>query len=219
MISNLDSIARRWSPLLDGLDDLPDLLPELARRYAEPHRVYHGIDHIAALAQLYVEVAHGPTWHAPIEVALAILFHDAIYEPGRSDNEDRSAELAIDMLRDRPINEAVDVTRIAQMIRATKTHDQLTHPDDHDLAHFIDADMAIIGTAPAVYDAYAQAVRREFSSIPSPMFDRGRAAFLTKQLARPSLFHTPWFRARYEDAARANLARELASLTTLPTPS
>jgi predicted metal-dependent HD superfamily phosphohydrolase len=215
MIEDLDSIARRWSPLLDGLDELPDLLPELARRYAEPHRVYHGIEHIAALAQLYVDVARGPTWHAPIEVALAILFHDAIYEPGRSDNEDRSADLAIEMLRERPSSEAraVDLERLAELIRATKSHDQLAHADDHDLAHFIDADMAIIGTPPHIYDAYAQAVRREFSSIPSPMFDRGREAFLLEQLARASQFHTPWFRARYEHAARTNLARELATLT------
>jgi predicted metal-dependent HD superfamily phosphohydrolase len=204
-----DSIARRWSPLLEGLSELPELLPELARRYAEPHRAYHGVEHIAALAQLYVDVARGPSWHAPIEVALAILFHDAIYEPGQPDNEDRSAELAIDMLRDRPL----DVPRIAMMIRATKTHDQLVHADDHDLAHFIDADMAIIGTPAHVYDDYAKAVRREFSSIPTPMFDQGRQAFLAKQLARPSLFHTSWFRTRYEDAARQNLARELAALT------
>lgn len=215
---DLDDIARRWSPLFDGGPehlghDLPDdLLPELARRYAEPHRAYHGIDHIAALAQLFVEVARGPGWRAPIEVALAILFHDAIYEPGRPDNEDRSAELAIETLRDTPISQAVDIQRIAEMVRATKTHDQLTNADDHDLAHFIDADMSIIGTPPDVYDAYAQAVRREFSSIPTPMFDRGRAAFLTKQLARASLFHTPWFRARYEAPARTNLARELATL-------
>lgn len=210
---DLDDIARRWSPLFQaGLDAL---LPQLAPRYAEPHRVYHGIDHIAALAQLYVEVARGPSWRAPIEVALAVLFHDAIYEPGRADNEDRSAALAIDTLRDSPIRDAVDLdlARIAEMIRATKTHDQLAHAQDHDLAHFLDADMAIIGTPPDVYDAYAQAVRREFSSIPTPMFDRGREAFLTQQLTRTSLFHTPWFRARHEQAARTNLARELATLT------
>jgi predicted metal-dependent HD superfamily phosphohydrolase len=217
---DLDDIARRWSPLFDGqgLPDrrVPELLPELARRYGEPHRVYHGIDHIAALAQLYLAVARGPTWRAPIEVALAILFHDAIYEPGRADNEDRRAELALDLLHDTPTNpaQAIDATRVAEMIRATKTHDRLTHQDDHDLAHFLDADMAIIGAPSDVYDAYAQAVRREFASIPTPMFDRGRAAFLTKQLARTTLFHTPWFHARHEANARANLARELATLTT-----
>jgi predicted metal-dependent HD superfamily phosphohydrolase len=203
-------LEHRWAPLLDALSGLHEWLPELARRYAEPHRAYHGIEHIAALAELYVDVARGPSWHAPIEVALAILFHDAIYEPGRPDNEDRSAELAVLLLRDRQL----DVPRIAMMIRATKTHDLLAHADDHDLAHFIDADMAIIGTAPHVYDAYAKAVRREFSSIPAPMFERGRQAFLLEQLARPSLFHTAWFRARYEDAARRNLARELATLTS-----
>jgi predicted metal-dependent HD superfamily phosphohydrolase len=211
---DLDSIAHRWSPLLDGglLASAPELLPELARRYAEPHRGYHGIDHITALAQLFVDVASGPGWRSPIEVALAILFHDAIYEPGRSDNEDRSADLAIEILRNTPISKAVDLDRVAAMIRATKSHDQHTHADDHDLAHFIDADMAIIGTSPNAYDAYAKAVRREFASIPIALFDRGREAFLTKQLARPTLFHTPWFRARYEAPARANLARELATL-------
>lgn len=209
---DLDHIARRWSPLLEPLKDLPglpDLLPDLAPRYAEPHRVYHGIDHITALAQLFTEIAQGPTWHAPIEVALAILFHDAIYEPGRPDNEARSADLALDLLRDTTI----DRTRVADMIRATKTHDQLTHADDPDLAHFLDADMSIIGAPPPAYDAYAQAVRREFASIPTPMFDQGRAAFLTEQLARPTLFHTPYFRSRYEPAAKTNLARELATLS------
>src|SRR5262245_22928021 len=137
---DLDSIARRWSALLDGIDDLddldalPDLLPDLAARYAEPHRAYHGIDHIAALARLFVEVADGPGWHRPLEVQLAMLFHDAIYEPGRPDNEDRSADLAGSMLR----TYSIDVARIEMMIRATKTHDHLEHADDHDLAHFID---------------------------------------------------------------------------------
>ena len=158
-----------------------------------------------------VGAAHMADSRKPIEVALAILFHDAIYEPGRPDNEERSADLAIELLRDQA--QTIDVPRIAMMIRATKSHDQLAHADDHDLAHFIDADMAIIGTAPHVYDAYAKAVRREFSSIPTAMFEQGRHAFLSKQLARPSLFHTEWFRARYEHAARRNLAHELATLT------
>jgi predicted metal-dependent HD superfamily phosphohydrolase len=211
---DLDDIARRWSPLIDHLAQLPELLPELARRYAEPHRAYHGIDHIAALAQLYVEVERGPGWRVPIEVQLAMLFHDAIYEPGRPDNEDRSADLAVAILRGGLSQVEVNVTRVDAMIRATKAHDQLAHADDHDLAHFIDADMAIIGAPPDAYDAYARAVRREFAAIPTPMFDQGRRSFLTTQLARPSLFHTPWFRARYETAARANLARELSTLTT-----
>jgi predicted metal-dependent HD superfamily phosphohydrolase len=211
-VADLASIAQSWSPLLDGLDELPDLLPELAARYTEPHRAYHGIDHIAALARLFVEVDRGPTWHAPLEVQLAILFHDAIYEPGRPDNEDRSADLATSMLRDRPIAARVDVTHVDAMIRATKTHDRLTDPNDHDLAHFIDTDMSILGAPPPVYDAYAQAVRREFSAIPDALFNQGRETFLKKQLTRESLFHTPWFRARFDAQARANLERELLAL-------
>src|SRR5688500_2160356 len=102
-VEDLDSIAQRWSALLDGLHQLPNLAPELAARYAAPHRAYHGIDHIAALARLFTEVERGPGWRAPLEVQLAMLFHDAIYEPGRPDNEDRSADLATSMLRGSPI--------------------------------------------------------------------------------------------------------------------
>lgn len=205
------AIARAWSPLLDGVPSRAALLAELAPRYAEPHRHYHGIDHIEALARLFVDVAAGPGWRAPVEVQLAILFHDAIYEPGRPDNEARSAELAIEHLADTQIDHA----RIAMMIRATKTHDQLGDPSDHDLAHFIDADMAIIGTPADIYDRYAEAVRLEFAAIPTKAYQRGRAAFLSHQQARPTLFHTPYFRARYEAQARANLERELATLGRL----
>jgi predicted metal-dependent HD superfamily phosphohydrolase len=206
MSLDFPSIAARWAPLLDGLPDPDALVAALAPRYAEPHRAYHGISHIDALARLYLDVAAGPRWQTPHEVQLATLFHDAIYEPGRPDNEDRSAELARAHLQ----SSGLDIERIAAMIRATKTHDHLPDPDDHDLAHFIDADMSIIGAPAPVYDAYAKAVRQEFSAIPSELFARGRKAFLAAQLARDHLFHTPWFRARYQAHAQQNLARELA---------
>ena len=43
----------------------------------------------------YDAVAAGPGWAQPAEVRLAVLYHDAIYEAGRRDNEARSAELAV----------------------------------------------------------------------------------------------------------------------------
>jgi predicted metal-dependent HD superfamily phosphohydrolase len=200
--------TKRFAALCSGVPGEAALLGDLATRYAEPHRAYHGLAHLDALAQLYAQVERGPGWIQPAEVKLAISFHDAIYEPGRSDNEARSAALAGELLEGWP----VDVDRIQALILATANHAAGDVSGDHDLAHFLDADMAIIGAPPEVYDAYAQGVRREFSTIPAAMFRAGRRAFVTAQLARASLFHTRWFRDRYERPARANLARELASL-------
>lgn len=204
------ALIRRWAPLTRALDGLPGLLAELGRRYAEPHRAYHDQRHIEALAGLYREVEAGPGWRAPVEVELAILFHDAIYEPGRPDNEARSAALARERLAGRDLHSdgEVDIERVTAMILATKAHDRLDDPHDHDLAHFLDADMAILGAEPERYAAYLDELRREYASVPEPLFRRGRRAFVEAQLARPALFHTPYFAARYEARARANLEPE-----------
>lgn len=204
-------LADRFAALCSGDPREPELLREIAARYAEPHRAYHGLAHLDALARLYAQVEHvehGPGWVHKAEVKLAILFHDVIYEPGRSDNEARSAALAGELLAGWP----VDVERIQAMINATAAHDRIDTTGDPDLAHFLDADMAILGAPPDVYDNYIRGVQREFARVPAAMFRIGRRAFVSTQLARVSLFHTPFFRDRYEQQARANLKRELANL-------
>ena len=69
---------------------------ELRAAYADPPRAYHHFGHVVDVLGQFLRV---PDWHVRDAVALAILFHDAIYEPGRSDNEARSAELAERSLR------------------------------------------------------------------------------------------------------------------------
>lgn len=199
-----------WGPLLAAIPGSHDnYVQELAERYAEPHRRYHGVAHIDALARLFVEVAGGPRWRQPAEVALAILFHDALYEPGRADNEARSAELARTKLDRR---DDIELERVALLIEATAAHGAANTHADPDLAHFVDADIAILGAPAEIYDRYARGVFEEYSpSVSEAQYRLGRRAFLRSQLARPALFHTSWFAERYGPQARENLTRELAS--------
>ncbi|MFO7563269.1 MAG: hypothetical protein R6X02_11550 [Enhygromyxa sp.] len=200
-----------WQPLIAALGGEPSFLAELVERYAEPHRRYHGVAHIDALARLFEQVAAGPGWRRPAEVALAILFHDAIYEPGRPDNEARSAQLARERLADW---DQVEVERIAALIEATASHGAAQTEADPDLGHFLDADVAILGAPPEVYDRYARGVLEEYAPVVDvAAFRAGRRVFVLEQLARPQLFHTLWFRDHYEATARENLGRELASLS------
>lgn len=169
---------------------------ELETRYSEPHRHYHTLRHIEEMLDLLP--------HADETVRMAVWFHDAIY--GGEQNEERSAELARQALAELRFP-SIDV--VEQLILATKTHepsevDPRFHP-------FLDADLAILGSAPARYDEYAAQIRREYAYVPEEMFRSGRAAVLRTFLARPAIYASAAFRERFENQARANIQRELSA--------
>jgi predicted metal-dependent HD superfamily phosphohydrolase len=184
---------------------------ELTRAYAAPDRYYHNMVHVETLLGLMRE--HLPSLTDPVAVEAAIWFHDAIYDTRRNDNEARSADLAVDRLSGMASPEQSE--RIAAMIRATADH-ALPSPFDEgfaaDCALFLDMDLAILAGAAKEFAAYEEAVRREYSWVPQPMWIAGRRKVLEKFLARPSIYASPQFRARCEEAARANLGRALEAL-------
>ncbi|TYB46751.1 HD domain-containing protein [Actinomadura chibensis] len=180
---------------------------ELDGRYGEPHRRYHTREHLTAVLDLVDELAA----HAanPDAVRLAAWFHDAVYDPERADNEERSARLAARMLADTDLPEP-DVERVVRLVELTASH--APEDDDPDGQVLCDADLAILGADPDRYAAYAAAVREEYAFVPDEFFKAGRAEVLNGLLALPKLFHTPIARERYEEHARANIRTELMLL-------
>ncbi|MUN39725.1 HD domain-containing protein [Actinomadura litoris] len=180
---------------------------ELDARYGEPHRRYHTRAHLAAVLDLVDELAG----HAadPDAVRLAAWFHDAVYDPERADNEDRSARLAARMLADTDLAPGT-LDRVVRLVELTATH----APDggDRDGQVLCDADLAILGADPERYAAYAASVREEYAFVPEDLYRAGRAQILTGLLALPALFHTPPARERFEDRARLNVRTELMLL-------
>ena len=198
--------ARHWLAL--GADGDPDpVTHNLLTRWAEPQRHYHTLAHLEdCLAGLN---AHRALAADPAAVGVALWFHDAIYDPRATDNEARSAALAGVVLRSARVAEPT-VAKIERLILATRAHE----PDaDPDTALLLDLDLAILGAPPATYQAYAAAIRREYSWGPGADYRRKRAAVLTRFLQRPRLYLTAPFFARHEAAARANLAAEIAALS------
>ncbi|WP_141577931.1 HD domain-containing protein [Actinomadura sp. WMMA1423] len=180
---------------------------ELDQRYGEPHRRYHTRAHLVAVLDLVDELAG----HAgdPDAVRLAAWFHDAVYDPERADNEERSARLAARMLADTDLPEAV-VARVVRLVELTAAH--APQEDDLDGQVLCDADLAVLGSEPEEYAAYAAAVREEYAFVPDEFFHAGRAEVLNGLLALPSLFHTPPARERFEERARNNIRTELLLL-------
>ncbi len=200
---------------LNGTAGLPDgMLHALEGAYARPPRAYHHFGHVGDVLRHYQAVAEGPGWLQPREVRLAVLYHDAVYVPGRKDNEARSAALArAEIARWLPEAE-VDADRVAELIELTARHGQLSPGDFRssplaaDTCHFLDCDMAILGADPAVFDAYDRAIAAEYrGQVPGWLFRIQRRRFLKGLLARPRIYLSDFFHERFDAQARANLRR------------
>jgi predicted metal-dependent HD superfamily phosphohydrolase len=184
------------------------VLDELVRAYAEPHRHYHTIEHVASLLRLLDEHGHGVIDRNAI--ALAILFHDVIHDPARHDNEQASADLAGERLAPLGFSGQL-VAKVKSYILATK-HGQALAINDADLALLLDLDLSILAAAPAAYRTYSQAIRREYAHLPGELYRPGRRRILEGFLGRDGIYRTKQLRARWEGRARANIAGEMAGL-------
>ena len=184
-------------------------LEELVRAYAEPHRHYHTLDHIADLLRLLEK--HGGVSGADA-VKLAILFHDAVYDPARQDNETASARLAVVQLS--ALGFAADlVAKVESYILATQHGAPVAAIGDADLDQLLDLDLSVLAAAPDRYRAYAQAIRQEYAMVSDALYRPGRRRVLEGFLARPQIYRTEGLRSLWEAPARANLAGEIAVLT------
>ena len=187
----------------------PGQLAELKAAHAQPPRAYHNLGHVQALLRHYHDVAAGPGWRQPREVLLAMLYHDAIYEAGRGDNEVRSAQLAREAIARWLPDAGIDADRVAALIALTARHGSLRGDElDADAALFLDSDMAILGAPPEVFDAYDHGIAEEYrGKVPGFLFRLNRRRFLKGVLAQPRIFFSDFFHQRCDAQARANLRR------------
>jgi len=179
----------------------------LIERWAEPQRRYHTTAHLTAVLD-HIDVLDDHAEDADL-VRLAAWFHDAVYLPDRSTNEERSARLAERALPEAGLT-AAQIAEVARLVRLTVSHDPAD--GDHNGEVLCDADLAILASDPAAYAAYAAAVREEYAFVPDEAFRAGRAAVLHQLLALPRLFRTEHGATHWEAPARENLSTELALL-------
>ncbi|MFC9896175.1 metal-dependent phosphohydrolase [Nocardia sp. NPDC127579] len=197
-------LLARWVELA-GLNAEP-VGAELVGRYREVHRRYHTVEHLAAMLAAIDELAAEAD---ELDAVLyAAFFHDAVYAVDRADNEERSAELAEQELE--KLGAAPElVAEVGRLVRLTAGHDP--EPGDRNGAVLCDADLVVLAADAAGYAAYTTAVRAEYQHVPDDLFRAGRTAVLEGLARQPRLFRTA-AAARFEAAARANLAAELAQI-------
>jgi predicted metal-dependent HD superfamily phosphohydrolase len=194
------------------VDAIPNaVIADLRRRYDEPRRAYHNWRHIEELLAQFD--SNAATIEHPFAFKLAILFHDAIYDPRAADNEARSAALF-----EATMAGAAGLDDIAcgrDLILATHKHttSAVERRFAADAELFLDMDLSILGATEERFDAYDAAIREEYSFVPIATYRERRAEILKTFLARPRLYLTDDYHRRLDRMARTNLQRAIDRLT------
>ncbi len=181
-----------------------ELFREISARYSEPHRRYHTLNHVIFCLRHFREL-RGMS-KCPHCVEAALWYHDIVYVPGRADNEKQSASLARDRLKRAGFGPAFEKA-VTRLILATehKPH-RPAQGKITDIEIIKDLDLAILGMTRTEFDLYDKQIRAEYFGIPEEEFRKGRMSFLRSILLRRYIFQTDIFRAKYETAARENVA-------------
>lgn len=146
-------------------------------------------------------------------IEFALWFHDCVYEMGKGQNEEKSADLATKALSEAEVHLPTADT-VRDLIQVTKDHHVgMTNPFES--AVMIDIDLTILGQPVEVFDRYEEQIKKEFDdrilqefgSVQEGWFRKGRTRFIRGFLERERIFNLPHFRRKYEAQARKNLLR------------
>ena len=178
----------------------------LIDHHREPHRHYHTDQHISACLKHLDEIQD--QLEKPHEVELALWFHDAIYQPFSSTNEEDSAKWAAKFLEQNNANKNI-IDRVENLILITK-HDGKPHGNDEEI--LVDIDLSILGAPTHIYDQFEENVQKEYEKVPKFIFRRERRKILRGFLKKERLYNHPHFFEKLETQAKANLKRAIAAL-------
>ena len=206
----MEYVESQWIVLASGYTSdeklIQKLWKELHQHYISKGRHYHNLHHIQTLLNLSAE--HQAFIEQIDLVRFAIFYHDIIYKTTQSDNEEKSAALAVERLQELQV--ANDkIKKVQEMVLATKTH-QLHQEQDVNL--LVDFDLSILGADWEQYLIYSQQIRKEYSLYPDMLYNKGRKKVLQHFLSRPNIYLTTLFHDKLEVQARQNLQQELYKL-------
>ena len=187
-------------------DLIEKLWREIYHSYTAEGRHYHTLAHLENMfLELQLVRPEFKDWDA---VFFALFYHDIVYFPTDTGNEEKSAGVAAARLSELALP-AGKIEKCKTIILATKSHSESTCSD---INYFTDADLSILGQDWKIYLCYIRDLRKEYSSYPDLIFRAGRKTVLNHFLGRSTIYKTPFFIAKFEKKARKNLAREMTML-------
>lgn len=179
---------------------------EIEKSYSHKKRYYHNLSHIKSLIEELKKQQH--LINNCDVVLFSVFYHDIVYNVLKKDNEEKSAETAIRVLRKIKFPDGL-AEQCHKQIIATKVHEP---SGDNDTDLFTDADLSILGQERSVYEKYCQQIRKEYSVYPDIIYKPGRRKVIAHFLQMGRIFKTDAFYQQYEQQAKENLQWELSNL-------
>ena len=176
------------------------LLNKLIAAYSEKQRAYHTVQHLYECLTLFESVK--PYLNDFYAVALALWFHDAVYNPQAKDNELKSAELFEQYVTADLSDQTV--IKIKQWILATQKH---ATTDELDLQFLLDIDLSILAASPARFVEYEQQIQKEYVWVEPELYAVKRKEVLQHFYQTQPLYQTEYFQQNFELQAKQNLNR------------
>lgn len=139
-------------------DKLGEVFELLYTAYTGSNRYYHNIGHI----QNILKYSHEYNPEEPLSFYIAIWFHDYVYDVHSKDNEERSSEEMLNLLRNTNIPE-ISIKLSQEYILSTIKH--FPRIQNGDCEFFLDCDLAILGSDKDIYLQFQENVRKEYSHI------------------------------------------------------
>ena len=185
------------------------MIARLIPRYAEPHRRYHTWSHIAHVFDASERISEDRSQ----PLALAIFYHDAVYDPLAADNEERSARLLLEEGQRAGVPENI-LREAAMLVRLTRHAGPALDLTERACV-LLDSDLAILGEDEAIFDRYEEAIRQEYAAVPNADFAAGRSKILAELLSHERIYKTERGRALWEAMARKNITRSIRHLDSI----
>jgi len=197
-------------PLEVKLKNESQFIQEIEKRYSEKGRFYHTLQHLQEFLLWYQMFKD--QLDRPREFYYAILFHDIVYEakiiePGQASNEQRSIQLAKELLDKFSADEQLDRKFIFTLIECTERHGKESMlVFNNDVCLFVDMDMAILASDDERFWEYTRQIAEEYMQhYSSEEFMRGVIQFQERVLKLKQIFHSKYFFDHCEEKARENI--------------
>lgn len=197
----LTSLEKSWFELQQHyhFSEPQKVFNKLIAAYSEKKRAYHTLQHLYECLALFDTIR--ADLNDAYAVALALWFHDAVYDPQAKDNELKSAELFEQYLAQDLPNDIVQ--KIKRWIVATQKH---ASTDELDLQFLLDIDLAILAASPERFAQYEQQIQQEYAWVDPDVYSIKRKEVLVHFYQTEPLYQTEYFQQNFEQRAIINLA-------------
>lgn len=162
-VMNLQYILDKWNIKCD--------IKTILSMWNESHRHYHTLNHLNDLIEQINENKGKFSEKEYEKLMLTALFHDCVYDPISSTNEEDSAKFLMECVIDKSNSDILDVK---QMILDTKTHNSTTNLSES----FNKFDMSIVERDFDQLLEWEKGISEEYSVYPKDQYKMGRIKFL-----------------------------------------